>query len=281
MNGSRQEEVRRWRAKRGPRWRHSLFIRARSTPRIGRRNLSLSLCSVAWSRTLAPIFTLFARLESVWFFLSLRSSHRPVTSSLSLSLYFSLLFSSWARRPQPSHQHCSQVPLLAQPDGFHLGSRMEETWTAERFLFSAIPWRVRPISSGPASGLCRFIVLWPIRDNCSGHWLGPRGSRAFSPRDSSRRSMSVRAVLADAACFITCKIIPSPCFVHDLQLMRALSLCQIRRSFLVFRRWFPTKRYSFTVATHLLKELSLLRCTVLFNSRVFAISISVQAVVVS
>lgn len=79
-----------------------------------------------------------------------------------------------AGRVWSSHQHCSQVPLLAQPGGFHLGSRTEETvraqpraWTPachrelpERFLFSAIP-AFALADRFHRDGLyspCRFIV---------------------------------------------------------------------------------------------------------------------------
>ena len=128
---------------RGPRWRHNL-IWPRSSLRISRkqaereREREISALLRGHTHTHAHAYL------SVQFFLSpLSASPLPHYPSLSLSLSLPCPF--FLRRTIPfvhsSHQHCSQVPLLAQPDGFHLGSRMEETTGLERFLFSAIPVR--------------------------------------------------------------------------------------------------------------------------------------------
>lgn len=126
---------------RGPRWRHNL-IWPRSSLRISRKQAEREISLLCYVATHTHAHAYLGRL-SVQFFLSPLSAS-PLPHYLSLALSLSLPpCPFFLRRTIPfvhsSHQHCSQVPLLAQPDGFHLGSRMEETTGLERFLFSAIP----------------------------------------------------------------------------------------------------------------------------------------------
>ena len=130
---------------RGPRWRHNL-IWPRSSLRISRKQAEKErgrdLCSVTWPHAHAHAHARArVSVRPILSFPSFCLSLAPLPLSLSLSLPCPFFLRRTIPFVHSSHQHCSQVPLLAQPDGFHLGSRMEETTGLERFLFSAIPVR--------------------------------------------------------------------------------------------------------------------------------------------
>lgn len=122
---------------RGPRWRHNL-IWPRSSLRISRKQAEREISALLRGHAHARARVSWPAVRPILSFPSFCLSLAPLPLALSLPPCPFFL-----RRTIPfvhsSHQHCSQVPLLAQPDGFHLGSRMEETTGLERFLFSAIP----------------------------------------------------------------------------------------------------------------------------------------------
>lgn len=162
---------------RGPRWRHNL-IWPRSSLRISRKQAEREISLLCYVATHTHAHAYLGRL-SVQFFLSPLSAS-PLPHYLSLSLSLPALSFSGA----PYHSSTRVISIAVRCRYLHnlmdsisgAGWRRPRAWNGFYFLPSRC---VRPISSGRPLSLCRFIVSWPIRDNCWGNGSSGQGSRFF------------------------------------------------------------------------------------------------------
>lgn len=206
---------------RGPRWRHNL-IWPRSSLRISRKQAEREISLLCYVATHTHAHAYLGRL-SVQFFLSpLSASPLPHYLSLALSLSLPALSFSGA----PYHSSTRVISIAVRCRYLHnlmdsisgAGWRRPRAWNGFYFLPSRC---VRPISSGRPLSLCRFIVSWPIRDNCWGNGSSGHGPRiqVFPTVPQPRRSVLCRPFLAHARvlwivcaqlCFIMCEIFLPP-----------------------------------------------------------------------
>lgn len=218
---------------RGPRWRHNL-IWPRSSLRISRkqaereRERGRDLCSVTWPHAHARARV---SVRPILSFPSFCLSLAPLPLSLSLSLFPALSFSG-----APYHSSTRVISIAVRCRYLHnlmdsisgAGWRRPRAWNGFYFLPSRC---VGPISSGRPLSLCRFIVSWPIRDNCwgngsrSGAWTKDPSFSNCVFHSSADPNALRRPFLAHARasygswicaqlCFITCEIFPPPVMRH-------------------------------------------------------------------
>lgn len=216
---------------RGPRWRHNL-IWPRSSLRISRkqaereRERGRDLCSVTWPHAHARARV---SVRPILSFSSFCLSLAPLP--LSLSLFPALSFSG-----TPYHSSTRVISIAVRCRYLHnlmdsisgAGWRRPRAWNGFYFLPSRC---VGPISSGRPLSLCRFIVSWPIRDNCwgngsrSGAWTKDPSFSNCVFHSSADPNALRRPFLAHARasygswicaqlCFITCEIFPPPVMRH-------------------------------------------------------------------
>lgn len=205
---------------RGPRWRHNL-IWPRSSLRISRKQAERDLSALLRGHAHARARVSWPAVRPI---LSFPSFCLSLAHYLSLALSLSLPALSFSGAPY--HSSTRVISIAVRCRYLHnlmdsisgAGWRRPRAWNGFYFLPSRC---VRPISSGRPLSLCRFIVSWPIRDNCWGNGSSGHGPRiqVFPTVPQPRRSVLCRPFLAHARvlwivcaqlCFIMCEIFLPP-----------------------------------------------------------------------
>lgn len=190
---------------------HNL-IWPRSSLRTSRKRAERSLRSVTWPRTRARVS--LGRLLSVQFFPS------PLPPSLPHPLPLPLSLSP----PRPFFLRHARPPLVDQWSALQSGAATCTTW----WIPSREPDGEERASSGTVSifchpgvfddrfdrplSLCRFIVSWPIRDNCRGNGSSMDQDRFFQLQPSCVSCTRARVMdrVCAQVCFIMCEIFLPP-----------------------------------------------------------------------